>query len=112
MNLFKNKGFSLLEVLIGIAVITLGFLLISSLASQIAYYTARTRILFEGTGKALVLLDQRKLLNKRDGAYDVCVKQCSDEQQRVWHEALVVYSAEGFSEHISLITYVGKGSGE
>ena len=112
MILFKNKGFSLLEVLIAIALTTLGFLLISSLASQIAYYTAKTRILFEGTNKDLILLDQHKIINKHDGAYEVCVKQFADERQITWHQVLVAYTADSFSEHISLITYVGKGSGE
>jgi len=77
----ENKGFCLLEVLVGMSLMVFGVLLLSSVLSQIADYSARTNLLLGAIDRAIVCLDKQQVKTFTDGPYEVSVCRENDKRQ-------------------------------
>lgn len=112
MNLFKDKGFCLLEVVAGIAVLVLGFLLVGALISQTAYYAARVRLLTEGINRAIGALEQQQPFRSTLHPYDIQLERFVGTNKVLFYRSTVSWHIGTQQERIILVTCLIGGAHE
>ncbi|HBR70356.1 TPA: hypothetical protein DIC20_04325 [Candidatus Dependentiae bacterium] len=109
MNSLKNKGFCLLEIITGIAILLLGFLMVGGLVSQVSYYTLKARLLSEAANQAVIALEQRGVSHYVTHPYEIRVERSSGKKNIPFYRSIVSWDFSGKREEIVLVTCLIEG---